>query len=390
MTTENISPFAMSDEDFLKLSAPPVVEAPVIEEPVKENVDPPVVEQVEQKTDVDPPLDPENKEPEKEVETSADEEAAKVKQEDGGEPAKQAEAKTDPAKTEASTDPNKKLEPEKKEEPVAQPINYQESYEKIMAPFKANGKEIKLNSPEEAIKLMQMGANYTRKMQELAPNMKLVTMLQNNSINQDELSYLIDLKNKNPEAIKKLVKDSGIDPLDINTAEPSSYKPKDHSVDDRQVAFNSKIEDFKSTESGMQTLVEINNNWDDLSKEALWNSPELMDVFHTQRENGIYDQITTEMERQRTLGLIPRTIPFIEAYKRVGDHMQANNLLVAKEAPKLEPVATNRVVANKVDPNAERVKAAATVKETPAKKQEAINYLAMDDEAFLKQMAGRL
>lgn len=383
--TDTISPFAMSDEDFLKLGSPPVVEAPVVEEPKNEEL--PVVEEPV----IESPLVPEDEpKPGEETVTTAAEEAAKAKPEDGGEETKSPEAKTDPANAAASVDPNKKPEPEKKAGEEQTPPDYEVLYGQIMAPFKANGKEIKLNSPEEAIKLMQMGANYTRKMQELAPNMKLVTMLNNNSINQDELSYLIDLKNKNPEAIKKLIKDSGIDPLDINTAEPSSYKPGNHSVSDQQVAFNSKLEDYKSTEDGMATLVEINNTWDDTSKEALLASPELIDVFHTQRSNGVYNQITTELERQRTLGLIPRDIPFIEAYKRVGDHMMAHDMFQKPEPKKVEPVAENRVVKPQTDPNAERVRAAAPSKETPAKKQEAINYLAMDDEAFLKQMQGRL
>lgn len=377
--------FAMSDDEFLKMSAPPVVEASAVEEkptiteePNKDEpvVDPSLVQKDDEPKPEDTTVDPDKK----------DEDGGAGKEEDGeGEKAKPSEAEADPTKT---ADPNKKVEEPKKEE--ATPPNYEVLYGQIMAPFKANGREIKLNSPEEAIKLMQMGANYTRKMQDLAPKMKLVTMLDNNKVSESELSYLLDLKNKDPEAIKKLIKDSGIDPLDINTAEPSSYKPNNHSVDDRQVVFNEKVDELKSSEDGIKTLVEINNNWDDVSKEALWNSPELMDVFHQQRQNGIYPQIATEMERQRTLGLIPRNIPFIEAYKRCGDQMVAAQTLKAPEIAKPAPVAENRVVVPKTDPNADRVKAAASVKETPAKKQESINYLAMSDEDFLKQMQNRV
>ena len=57
-----------------------------------------------------------------------------------------------------------------------------EAYNKIMAPFKANGKMIELRSPEEAVSLMQMGANYTRKMQELQPHRKTLLMLQDNNL----------------------------------------------------------------------------------------------------------------------------------------------------------------------------------------------------------------
>ncbi|QIG76601.1 putative tape measure protein [Rhizobium phage RHph_I1_6] len=376
--------FQMSDEDFLKMSMPPVVEASAVEEPVTQEEPPVVQDEVkpveESKVEETNPLE----KPDEEIIPENKDQLPEGEQKDGGEQAKPAEAKTDDAKPEDKPDPEKKIE----SSPA--PINHEEQYNKIMAPFKANGKEIKLNSPEEAIKLMQMGANYTRKMQELAPKMKLVTMLDNNKLTESDISFFIDLKNKDPEAIKKLIKDSGVDPLDINTAEPSSYQPGNHSVSDEQVTFQTKLDEYSSTEEGKATLIQINNEWDQTSKEALWNQPELIDVFHQQRADGIYDLITTELERQRTLGLIPRNIPFIEAYKRAGDYLVANNGIKTQEAEKPTPVAENRVVATPKDPNADRVKAAAPAKDTPAKKQEAVNYLAMDDEAFLKQMQGRL
>ncbi|QXV74754.1 tail length tape measure protein [Rhizobium phage RHEph22] len=378
--------FQMSDEDFLKMTAPPIVEAPaVVEEPKVE--DAPVVEQPtleEPKQEETNPLE----KPDEEITPENKDVTPEGERKDGGEQAKPAEAKTDEAKPEDKTDGEKKDTPSAEVQPT--PINYEEGYKKILAPFKANGKEIKLNSPEEAIKLMQMGANYTRKMQELAPKMKLVTMLDNNKLTESDISFFIDLKNKDPEAIKKLIKDSGVDPLDINTAEPSSYQPGNHSVSDQQVAFQSKLDEYSSTDDGRTTLLEINNTWDQTSKDALWNQPELIDVFHQQRANGVYDQITTEMERQRTLGIIPRNIPFIEAYHRAGKYLVENKQIVVPGAEKPTPVVQDRVVTPKTDPNADRVKAAAPAKDTPAKKQEAINYLAMDDEAFLKQMQGRL
>ncbi|QXV74385.1 putative tape measure protein [Rhizobium phage RHEph16] len=381
--------FQMSDDDFLKMSAPPVVEASAVvpEEPKQEEA-PVVVEQPVVTEDPKPEDTNPLEKPDDQIDPNKKDESTEGERKDGDEQAKPAEVKPDEAKPEEKTDGEKKEDPSAVVQPT--PINYEEGYKKILAPFKANGKEIKLNSPEEAIKLMQMGANYTRKMQELAPKMKLVTMLDNNKLTESDISFFIDLKNKNPEAIKKLITDSGVDPLDINTAEPSSYQPGNHSVSDQQIVFQTKLDEYTSTEDGRATLIQINNDWDQTSKDALWNQPELIDVFHQQRANGIYDQITTEMERQSTLGLIPRNIPFIEAYKRVGDHMLANKLFKQQEAEKPTPVVQDRVVTPKTDPNADRVKAAAPAKDTPAKKQEAINYLAMDDEAFLKQMQGRL
>src|SRR5690606_21653948 len=71
--------------------------------------------------------------------------------------------------------------------------DYEKLYKEIMKPFKANGREIKLNSPEEVITLMQKGANYTKKMQALQPHLKIVRMLENNQLlDEGKLSQLID------------------------------------------------------------------------------------------------------------------------------------------------------------------------------------------------------
>lgn len=57
---------------------------------------------------------------------------------------------------------------------------------------------IELRDSSEAVQLMQKGANYTRKMQDIAPHRKVLLMLENNGLlDEGKLSYLIDLEKKN-------------------------------------------------------------------------------------------------------------------------------------------------------------------------------------------------
>ena len=149
-------------------------------------------------------------------------------------------------------------------------LDYKELYTKMMTPIKANGKEISLKSPDEAIQLMQMGANYTKKMQAIAPYRKTLMMLEKNGLmNDSAISYLIDLNNKNPEAIRKLLKDSDIDPLDIDTSAESHYVAGTNSISDQEVNFRTAIDDLKAEPNGLATLQVINNSWDDSSKDSL-------------------------------------------------------------------------------------------------------------------------
>lgn len=281
-------------------------------------------------------------------------------------------------------------------------------YDQVMKPFKANGREIQLRTPEEAIRLMQMGAGYGRKLQDMQPHLKTLRMLEkNNLLDQEKLGFLIDINSKNPEAIKKLIKDSGIDPLDLNMDDNANYRPTDHSVSDNEVAFAEALKDVSSQPGGRDTIQHINSTWDQKSKEFLWGNPEVLAVIQDQRTNGIYDAITAEIDRKKMLGEIAPTVPFLEAYKIAGDALVASKSLTqpgSEPAPQL----TNAAPAQKADQqvgrvlgtrtaapkssatNSDKAKAAGSPTNSSRKAKETVNPLDMADDDFLKQFENRL
>lgn len=282
-------------------------------------------------------------------------------------------------------------------------VNYEEFYKQVMAPFKANGKMIELRTPEEAVSLMQMGANYTRKMQDIQPHRKTLLMLENNGLlDSDKLSFLIDIEKGNPEAIKKLLKDKGVDPMSIDTSEDSTYLGGNHKVSDEEANFRNILDELGSNPDGKATLQTVNSTWDQASKEVLWKEPGVLSVIHQQRENGIYDRISTEVNRLRTLGQVPADTPFIQAYKVVGDAMQAAGKFNDIVAPSgsgaaaestvavQEPVATRVAAPKPAVTNGDQASAAAATRSTPVKTGKVVNPLAMSDDDFLKHMADRV
>lgn len=351
----------------------------------------------------------------------SDEELAKAKPPAGKEPGKDGEK---PAAADADKDKSKeapKAEPVKKdgEKPVVQPAPSSKDmsqeqlagfYDQVMKPFKANGRDITLRTPEEAIRLMQMGAGYGRKLQEMQPHLKTLRMLEKNDLlDEGKLSYLIDLDKKNPDAIKKLIKDAGIDPLDIDIADNASYKPNNHSVSDNEVAFTETIKEVQAAPGGVETIKLINSTWDQTSKEALWSQPELIRIIQTQRENGVFDQIAAEVDRKKMLGEIAQNVPFLEAYKIAGDALVATKSLIlpedaAKPAPKPAPITaqpkvdqqagrvlgTRTAAPKSAAPTNDKAKAAASPQSTSRKAKETVNPLDMADDEFLKQFNGRI
>ena len=286
------------------------------------------------------------------------------------------------------------VQPEVK--PAATDVDYKKAYEAVMAPFKANGTTMQVKTPEEAIQLMQMGANYTRKMQELQPQRKTLLLLENNGLmDEAKLSYLIDLSKGNPEAIKKLIKESNFDVLGVDLDKESTYQGGNHTVTDEEVNFRTVLDELSSNPAGKETLGIIGSTWDQASKEVLWSSPEVMATIHAQRESGIYARITTEIERRRTFGQIQPGTPFLHAYKAVGDDLQkagAFNDVVQSapppaqaSAPAVAPVAVKAVLPKPTQVD-QRIAAAAVTHSAPVASGNAINPLAMSDDDFLKML----
>lgn len=266
--------------------------------------------------------------------------------------------------------------------------DYKAEVSKLLTPFRANGKEIKVESVDDAITLMKMGANYNKKMAALKPNLRLLKMLENNGLlDESKLSYLIDLDKKNPEAIGKLVKDSGIDPLSIDTTDESSYTPQTYTVDDKQLALDTALEEIRETPSYQTTLNVIGNKWDVASRQIIVANPAIISVLNDQVASGIYEQITTVVERERMLGRL-QGLSDIEAYRAVGDSLHANGAFTPKSAAPAV-VVTPPAPANKkteTPERAERRRAAGAVTAKPRNNNASTDFnpLAMSDEEFDK------
>jgi hypothetical protein len=270
-------------------------------------------------------------------------------------------------------------------------IDYKAEYMKVLAPFKANGKEIKVDSVDEAIQLMQMGANYTKKMSGLKPHMKLLKMLENNSLlEESKLNYLIDLDKKNPDAIRNLIKESGIDPLDIDTSDKTSYKPQSYTVDEREIELDSVLEGIQHTDSYGKTVDLISNKWDEASRKIIVQNPQVIQVINEHMSNGIYAQIDAVMTKERALGRLNGKSD-IEAYREIGDRIFAQGGFAQQPAVK-EPAKPTPKPKKQADPKVvNRKKAAAPTKTAPTSqaKDSDFNPLSMSDDEFDKLVASK-
>lgn len=355
----------MSDEEIMNLDPATFAVAPQGEEQEEEQEE-------------------EEEEPAGESEPEGDDEPAgeEVTPEGEDEPAKVEDADNDSPASEKKAE--EKAEPAPKEE-----TDYKAEYEKILAPFPANGKQMQVQSAEEAITLMQMGANYNKKMAALKPNLKLLKLLENNGLlSEEKLSFLIDLDKKNPDAISKLVKDSGLDPLEMDVSK-SDYKPNTYTVHDREVELDSVLSDIQDTPTYSKTISIVGNKWDGESKKIIVENPQLIKVINDHMANGVFDLISNEVDRQRALNRL-NGVSDIEAYRLVGDEMHNRGALrpasqPAQKAPGTvrEPVPTKPAAQNQ-DTRSKKLAASTPKAAAPVKNDPDFNPLAMSDEDFAK------
>ena len=335
---------------------------------------------------IPPPGDNVEEEKKEEEVSSQETEQEQSEPSDTQEEAVEPEASEEPEEKEeqASEETSEEAEQETSEEPEQQ-IDYKGFYEAVMSPMKANGTVLQARSPAEVIKLMQMGANYTQKMQTLAPYRKKVQMLQNAGLlDEEKLNFAIDVAQGKPEAIRQLLKNHKIDPLDIDMSDDASpYVPSNHSVSDNEIAVQSQLDDLQSTPQGQETIRMV-QGWDQASLNAVWEDPTILGAIHSNRMSGAYDVIMKEMEHQRMLGNIPENMPFLGAYKAVGDMLARQKIMQQQQA---QMIAQNlpKGTLNRQSVSNQKVKAAAPSGKSKKTTSTFVDPFTLSDEEFEKQ-----
>jgi len=293
------------------------------------------------------------------------------------------------APVEDSESPEETDEPEAEEESKEAENAPEESdlTKDVLAPLKANGKVVKINTVEELRNLAQMGLNYTKKMQGLAPNLKLMKMLDNNGLlDEAKLARLIDLDKKRPEAIANLVKESGIDPLDLDTESAEGYKPNTYTVTNKEMELDTVLQDLEGSEGFQTTIDVVANKWDEASKQKVLDNPNIMRDINAHVEAGIYQMVAEEVFRQKALGYLTGMTD-LDAYKLVGDGMHKAgvfNPVQTGQQPVAQPSQAQAV--KQLKESTEQKKRAAALTKGKAKKAKKPSFspLEMSDEEFAK------
>lgn len=386
---EETATLNLSDDEFMK-QAPPDFSEETEETTEKPEVeDTTTSESAEADTTGEEEETPASEEADSEAQEDTEEDPAEEEVADPeGDTQTEDETSTEESDTE-SLDTSKQDSPDtKKDTSDTKEFDYESAYKKVIEPFKANGVEMAVKDPQDIIRLMQMGANYAKKMAQLKPNLKMVKMLANNDIDESKLHNLIDISKKDPKAIAKLIKESGIDPTEIDTEGSVDYKPTDYSISDKEYNLDQVLESIKDTPTFNKTIDLLAKEWDAESKSAISENPEIISIINTHMGNGVFDKVNTMIQQEKSLGRL-NGISDVQAYHQAAEFLHKNGQLREEKGTSVLPHET------KTDPLAaaalkKKKKAVAPVKHAPGKKTKKLedeDFLGLSDKEFMNKFA---
>ena len=390
----------MSDEEFLKQNLGEIEDqlekeaeeaANLQEEPEEINAS----EEEQTSEDVlseDADQEPNQEVPDTEIEASesnteeSEEETSDDEVTDPGEEVPlEAETSEDTIETEPEDTDDVAADTETVETKETTEVDFEAAYKRITSPFKASKRMMQVDNIDDAIALMQKGADYHNKMKTIAPHLKMVSMLEKEGLlDQVKLNNLIDISKKDPKAIAQLIKDSGIDPLDIDTDEEVGYKPTNYGISDKEFQINQAIDDIRDTPSFDKTINVLAKEWDDESKKLISENPAIIGIINEHVYNGVFDKVQSVMDTERALGRLQ--IPDVEAYRQVAEHLFQSGAIVNEGQGNQSPNASvpKPKARDDVAIKQKRKAAASTKKTTTKNSTVPPNYLNMTDEEFLK------
>lgn len=273
-------------------------------------------------------------------------------------------------------------------------------YEQISKPFKADGKEFTVRSPEDAIRLMQQGLNYSKRMEQLKPMKHLNRTLQDNGLaDQNKLNFAIDLMKGNKDAIVKLLKDHNIDPVDLDPENQSGYQATNYGGSSQDNAFRDALDVAMETAEGQSLVSHIHKDWDDASKAKIRSDPGILGNLNRMKQAGLYDKVVEELDYQRSMGYLVG-VPFLEAFDQVGEAMnkagvfnqpipesQGNTSMGELSAqPQAQPIASGgRKPQGQKKPEANpHLSSTPPSKQSGNQKPAPVDFDTLSDEEFLK------
>jgi len=153
-------------------------------------------------------------------------------------------------------------------------------------------------------------------------------------LSTEDLYLLVEAKKGNKQALAKLLKDSGVDPLDLdNDEDVENYKPSEYKVDPNYVETKAIISELQKDETVYNQFENLlMKDFDDEARRKAFNDPSMLEFIGETVKAGIFEQLAPKYMKNKLLGKGNALEAYIAAYDEF-----------AKEAASKVQKATSKV-----------------------------------------------
>ena len=226
-------------------------------------------------------------------------------------------------------------------------VDYKAFYESVTKDFKAAGKVMPgVKDPDKFIKALQMATDYALKTAALKPVLKKAKMLED--VTDEEFSEMLDFRKRNPEVIKKALKEAQLDPLDLDL-EDIQYTPQSKIMSDADYEFKETIEKLSQEDvvAFQRTQNIVLNELDSTSKTTVLSNPHILSALQSEVASGRFEKIQAQALQLKAFGGY-NNVPDIELYSYIASEMDKQALQKQGIQPNLTAGEVNSPVTNTV------------------------------------------
>lgn len=245
--------------------------------------------------------------------------------------------------------------------------NYKEFYEQVaLAKFTANGKEVEgFKDPADLIRAQQMLHGYSDKMKVFKEYKPFLKALEERKLttDADKFNLAMSIIDGDPEAIKKVLKEKGIDPLELDL-EDIKYTEKNTLPSKAQLLIEDTYEQAENLGVGDKFTRVINKDWDIKSLQELVTNNAVRADLLQHLSDGTYDIVSNEIKKMELLDAtgVLNGMTSIDKYRLAVERLsKQNQKAVAAQASTKVPV-------DKIA-EAEKIKAEAEFKRLAVEKE---------------------
>ena len=275
-------------------------------------------------------------------------------------------------------------------------VDYKAFYESVTKDFKAAGKMMPgVKDPDKFIKALQMATDYALKTAALKPVLKKAKMLED--VTDEEFSEMLDFRKRNPEVIKKALKEAKLDPLDLDL-EDIQYTPQSKIMSDADYEFKETIEKLSREDAVafQRTQNIVLNELDSNSKTTVLSNPHILSALQSEVASGRFEKIQAQALQLKAFGGY-NNVPDIELYSFIANEMDKqalqkqgiqNNLTAGEMNTPVANTVQTKPSVSVVDPELEDKRARAGIQikpTTPVVKK--YDPTKLSDEEFMKLLS---